>query len=120
MSKRPGFATPGRPRKLPLGASNTQIPFVDDMDDDLELDENDLDESKLHLLTLHAVSFNKFCFQIVQLFEMCRFIVNNSVNLLFSNSANLLLNNNVNLLLNNNVNLLLKKHIIIRILVKKD
>ena len=39
--------TPGRTRKFPRGASNSQTLFLDD-GDDFESDENDFDESKLH------------------------------------------------------------------------
>ncbi|CAF5114050.1 unnamed protein product, partial [Rotaria sp. Silwood1] len=39
-------------RKLPIGASNAQVPFMEDMDDP-SADENEIDNSKLNFSIRH-------------------------------------------------------------------
>ncbi|CAF4627927.1 unnamed protein product [Rotaria sp. Silwood1] len=47
-----GSVTHGRTRKLPIGASNAQVPFMEDMDDP-SADENEIDNSKLNFSIRH-------------------------------------------------------------------
>jgi hypothetical protein len=46
MARYTGSVTPGRIRKLPAGASNSQMPFIDDFDE-LSSDEYEFEKGNL-------------------------------------------------------------------------